>query len=260
MEPVSFMENILAVGIAECSAAIDGSEGLLFALFMAGFAGGATHCLGMCGPFVISQVQARLEAVPARDMSEFKRLTGGALLPYHMGRGTTYSILGALAALASKQLMQAPHLDWLAGGLLALAAVFFIGYALRGLGVRLPGAGVGGANREGRLARAWGRMVKPLFQHPTGLRGFVLGVALGFIPCGLVYGALAAAGASGDWLTAVFAMAAFWVGTVPALFGLGLAGGALLGRWPDIARQAAPVLLLINGAFLMYLAFQVLKY
>jgi len=31
-----------------------------------------------------------------------------------------------------------------------------------------------------------------------------------------------------------------------------------LGRWPDIARQAAPVLLLINGVFLLYLATQLL--
>ncbi|MCW8916830.1 MAG: sulfite exporter TauE/SafE family protein, partial [Magnetovibrio sp.] len=79
-----------------------------------------------------------------------------------------------------------------------------------------------------------------------------------FIPCGLVYGALAAASASGEWLTGAFAMLAFWLGTVPALFGLGLAGGAVLGRWPDIAKQAAPVLLILNGLFLFYLASQLL--
>ena len=50
-------------------------------------------------------------------------------------------------------------------------------------------------------------------------------------------------------------MAAFWLGTTPALLGLGVAGGAILGRWPGFARQAAPVLLLVNGAFLFYLAY-----
>jgi len=259
MDQAVFLQSLLAVGVAQCSAAIDGSEGLLFALFMAGFAGGATHCLGMCGPFVISQVQARLEAVSVRQMSELKRLAGGALVPYHLGRGTTYSALGGVAALASKQLMRVPALHWIAAALLAFAALFFLGYALRGLGVRLPRIqGLAAPGAAGTLARSWGKMIKPLFVHPVGFRGYGLGVALGFIPCGLVYGALAAAAASGDWLTGVFAMLAFWLGTVPALLGLGLAGGALLGRWPDIARQAAPVLLIVNGGFLFYLAWQLL--
>jgi len=259
MDQGAFLESLLAAGVAQCSAAIDGSEALLFALFMAGFAGGVTHCIGMCGPFVISQVQARLEAVSARDMSEFKRLTGGALVPYHLGRGTTYMVLGALAALASQQLMKVPALNWVAAGLLAFAALFFLGYALRGLGIYLPGSkSVEGSRGEGTLARAWGKTIKPLFTHPVGFRGYALGVALGFIPCGLLYGALAAAAASGEWLTGAFAMLAFWLGTVPALLGLGVAGGALLGRWPDIARQAAPVLLIVNGCFLFYLAWQLL--
>lgn len=259
MDQAAFMESLLAAGIAQCSAAIDGSEGLLLALFMAGFAGGATHCLGMCGPFVISQVQARLEAVSVQNMSEFKRLSGGALLPYHLGRGTTYMLLGALAALATQQVTRVPALHNLAAGLLVFAGLFFWGYALRGLGISVPGMkGLDGSAKEGVLTKAWGRAIKPLFAHPTGVRGYGLGLALGFIPCGLLYGAVAAAGASSVLLTGVFGMFAFWIGTVPALFGLGLAGGALLGRWPDIARQAAPVLLLINGGFLFYLAYQLL--
>lgn len=256
MDPSPFFENLLIAGIAECSAAIDGSEGLLVAMFLAGFAGGFSHCLGMCGPFVISQVQARLEAVPAHAMNEFKRLSGGALLPYHFGRVSTYMALGMIGALATRQLAQLDALRWVAAALLGFAGLFFIGYALRGLGLLLPGMqGIDASGGEGTLARAWGRVIKPLFKHPTGVRGYALGVTLGFIPCGLLYGALAAASASGQWLTAAFAMAAFWLGTVPALLGLGFAGGALLGRWPNIARQLAPVLLLINGAFLFYLGF-----
>ena len=259
MDPTPFMDSLLAAGIAQCSAAVDGSEGLLLALLLAGFTGGGLHCSAMCGPFVISQVQARLEAVPASTMSEFQRLKGGALLPYHLGRATTYSGLGAVAALASGKIMNVESLSWLAAALLGFAALFFVGYALRGLGVSFPFSQDLDARRgEGTLARAWGRTIKPLFTHPVGLRGYFLGMALGFIPCGLVYGALAAAAASGQWLTAAFAMVAFWLGTVPALFGIGIAGGAILGRWPDIARQAAPVLLLVNAAFLFYLAWQML--
>jgi len=259
MDQTVFVETLFNAGITQCSAAIDGSEGLLFALFMAGLTGGISHCVGMCGPFVVSQVQGRLEAIPASSMNELKRVTGGALLPYHLGRATTYMALGGVAALVSGQLTALPMLSWVAAGLLGFAALFFIGYALRGLGIHLPYMHRGNTSvSEGTLARAWGRFIKPLFGHPTGIRGYGLGLALGFIPCGLVYGALAAAAASGQWLTAVFAMAAFWSGTVPALLGLGIAGGTILGRWPDAARQVAPVLLLLNAAFLLYLAIQML--
>lgn len=257
MDQAAFLQSLLTSGIAQCSAAIDGSEGLLLALFMAGLAGGASHCLGMCGPFVISQVQSRLEAVSLENMSEFKRLTGGALVPYHLGRGTSYAALGAVAALVSGQLTRMPALQNFATGLLVFAAVFFIGYALRSLGVNVPLLSRRPSPEKGHLTAVWSRLIKPLFGHPVGLRGYALGVALGFIPCGLVYGALAAAAASGDWLTGLFAMGAFWLGTVPALFGLGLAGGALLGRWPDLARQIAPLLLFVNGLFLLYLAWRI---
>ncbi|MEG3619042.1 sulfite exporter TauE/SafE family protein [Magnetovibrio sp. PR-2] len=253
-----FLQSLLLAGISHCSEAIDGSEGLLMALFMAGFAGGASHCIGMCGPFVLSQVQSRLEAVSLQNMSEFKRLSGGALFPYHFGRGTTYIVLGGLVGMASQQLVRLDSLKWLAAVLLAFAGVFFLGYALRSFGIQLIPVKDRNTAQEGVFARALGRWVKPLFAHPTGLRGYVLGLILGFIPCGLVYGALAATGAAGDWLTGVFAMMAFWLGTIPALFGLGLTGGALLGRWPDIAKQGAPVLLIVNGLFLMYLAWDVL--
>lgn len=262
MDQTPFLESLLTAGIAQCSTAIDGSEGLLFALFMAGFAGGFSHCLGMCGPFVISQVQARLEAVPAAAMNEFKRLSGGALIPYHLGRATSYMALGAVGAVATAQLAEIEALHWVAAALLAGAALFFIAYALRGLGITLPkmrtGMRGGEASGEGALARAWGRTIKPLFRHPTGFRGYALGIALGFLPCGLLYGALAAAAAGGDALTALFAMAAFWLGTVPALLAVGIAGGKIMGRWPDLARQIAPVLLLVNGAFLLYLVGQML--
>ena len=91
----------------------------------------------MCGPFVLSQVQSRLEAVSLQNMSEFKRLSGGALFPYHLGLGTTYMVMGALVGMASQQLVKLDHLKWLAAVLLGFAGLFFLGYALRSFGVQL---------------------------------------------------------------------------------------------------------------------------
>ena len=43
---------------------------------------------------------------------------------------------------------------------------------------------------------------------PSGWRHYALGVALGFLPCGLLYGALAAAAAAGAAVSGAFAMIA----------------------------------------------------
>ncbi len=253
METLAHIQTLLSAGIVQGTA----SKELLFALFMVGFAGSATHCLGMCGPFVISQTQARLEAVPASHMSEFKRLHGAALAPYHLGRGTTYIALGAVASLLTQKITEFSALHGLAALLLGFAALFFFGYALRGFGISLPfTASRNASGGEGLLAQAWGRAIKPLFRHPVGMRGYFLGITLGFLPCGLLYGAVAAAATSGQAVSGAFAMAAFWLGTVPALLGLGLAGGTILGRWPAIARRIAPLVLLFNAAFLLRLAWR----
>ncbi|MBY0430344.1 MAG: sulfite exporter TauE/SafE family protein, partial [Rhodospirillales bacterium] len=45
-------------------------------LFLTGLVGSLSHCAGMCGPFVLSQVAARLESRPASRMREWHRLTG----------------------------------------------------------------------------------------------------------------------------------------------------------------------------------------
>src|SRR4051794_25197968 len=72
--------------------------GLLAGLFAAGLAGSLLHCAPMCGGFVLGQVADRMARLPACRMCEWQRLSAAALLPYHLGRLTTYGLLGALAA------------------------------------------------------------------------------------------------------------------------------------------------------------------
>jgi sulfite exporter TauE/SafE len=81
-------------------------------------------------------------------------------------------------------------------------------------------------------------------------------VLLGFIPCGLLYGALAAAAATGDPLAGAMGMGAFTLGTIPALFGIGAAGQFAATRWRGIVDTVAPVLLIINAGILGFLAFE----
>ena len=91
--------TLIDAGLQQCGVDFGRDGGLFASLFMAGLVGGWSHCAGMCGPFVLAQVATRLEGVPASRMTEFHRLTGAAVLPYHFGRATTYAGIGAAAAL-----------------------------------------------------------------------------------------------------------------------------------------------------------------
>ena len=247
--------NLLISGFAQCRAVVVEHGGLLTSLLMAGLVGSATHCVGMCGPFVLGQTVARLEARPATEMREFHRLAGAALVPYHLGRMTTYAGLGAGAAALAGGVIDMTGLKWLSAALLVLAALFFLGYAVTRLRVSLPWLSSGG---ESWWSRRIGRFVRPLFDRPVGLRGYALGLALGFLPCGLLYGALAGAAASGGALSGALAMAAFAAGTVPALFAIGLAGHVVGRQWQGAVARVMPVVMMINAAALSYLAWRVI--
>ena len=99
-------------------------------------------------------------------------------------------------------------------------------------------------------------LVRPLFARPEGWRGYILGVALGFLPCGLLYGALAAAAASGRPLAGALAMLAFSLGTVPSLLAVGVAGHVASQRFRSAALHLMPALMLVNAAVLSYLAWR----
>jgi len=232
-----------------------GLPALALALFLAGLAGGFTHCAGMCGPFVAAQVAAGIHGARG-DFSEWSRLKGALLVPYHLGRFTTYVALGALSGLAAQSLRQTGAFHYVAAALLGLAALAFAVQALgRGAAFlpRLPGAKL-----AARFSDALAAAAKPLLSGDGRISThYALGVVLGFLPCGLLYGALAAAAATGDAGAGALVMASFTLGTVPALVGVGMIGDFLLRR----SRAAGAIfagLLLINAGLLFLLALRAL--
>jgi hypothetical protein len=242
----------LLAGLSHCGVLLDAESGLLTTLGLAGLVGGASHCAGMCGPFVLSQVASRLEGMPAEHMREWHRLTGAAVIPYHLGRATTYAGLGGLGAGLAGRLAYGGGLHWLSAGLLLFAALFMVAMALPAVKLRVMGGGPRGGWWSRRLAALTG----PLFGRPTGWRGYLLGLLLGFIPCGLLYGALAAATASGTALGGMAAMLVFTAGTVPGLLAVGVAGHLAGRQWRGPILRYAPLLLLINAGVLTWLAWR----
>jgi sulfite exporter TauE/SafE len=248
MAEADTLSLLLHSGVAVCRTSVSANGGLIGSLFLTGLLGSLSHCAGMCGPFVLSQVAARLEAVPASRMSEWHRLAGAALLPYHLGRATTYAVLGATAALAAGALGGTAR--WLGAGLLALAAIVMLVLAVP----RLKGLAAG----ESQWAASIGRLASPLFRAPVGWRGWLLGMILGYIPCGLVYAALAAAAASGDAIAGAAGMLAFAAGTVPMLVAVGAVGHAAVVHWRAPLLKWAPLLLALNAVVLGFMAWRMM--
>jgi len=246
------LQHFVLPALAACHGAIEAYGPLWVTLFIAGLLGSFTHCVGMCGPFVVSQTVARLEAVPRVEINEFKRLAGAALVPYHLGRLTTYGVLGAIAGGIADSAIHLTGFTSLSSVLLLLAAAIFSGYAVKSWRSHSPTKPSGGSSL---LANWLGKSIRPLFARPTGFRGYGLGVALGFLPCGLLYAALSAAAASSGPISGGMAMVAFAVGTVPALFVVSYASHTASQYWRGLASRALPVVLLLNASTLSYLAY-----
>jgi sulfite exporter TauE/SafE len=226
-----------------------GVPAVMAALFLAGLAGGATHCAGMCGPFVIAQSAAVADRAQAGGM--LARLSGAALLPYHLGRMIGYGVLGALAGGLAGVVALGTGFHYILAALLAVAALLMFAQASARIAALLP------RMPAPRLPGGLQRRLGALLAAPTGLRGVALGLMLSALPCGLLYGALAGAAATGSVLGGALAMVAFVVGTMPALMGVALLGRFFGRRAGPGMRLAGAALFALNGAMLAAMALRV---
>jgi len=232
--------------LQHCQAFISSQNGVVITLFMAGLVGSATHCVGMCGPFVAAGVKPSESGAPI-----FQRVKGAALLPYHVGRMTTYMFLGMISAYLSRYIIATPYGKWATLIMLSLAGMLFILAAFPALKQPLTFPSVrffGGAKQ------IISQFTKPLMNQHSSTDHYIMGVMLGFIPCGLLFASLMLAATVAQPLTAALGMMAFSLGTFPALFGVGLGSHYVRSRWPHGTHNLVRVLLVCNGIGLFAIA------
>ena len=203
------------------------------AIFALGLAG-SLHCLGMCGPIVLSYSVALRGPRPA------------AHLAYNSGRILTYMLLGALAGTAGRAIALAGRLAGLASGarIFAGAAMIVAGIVMIGL---VPSNSLVKIRRPG-VMQSIGRLIL----GPAVRSKFTLGLVLGFLPCGMIYAALLKALESGGALAGALTMLAFGLGTATTLFAAGLISsiaGARLGQW---SNRVAAVSVMLFGVILLW--------
>ncbi len=146
-------------------------------------------------------------------------------LAYSLGRVASYCAAGALAGGLG-------GLGLLYGGLFPVRILLLVAANALVILLGLSLAGAGSAVRlletaGGVVWRTLTRLGARLAPASTSARAFAVGLAWGWIPCGLVYGVLATALVSGSAPRGAAVMAAFGLGTLPNLLAAGLAAGSL---------------------------------
>ena len=224
---------------------------VIISLFSLGLFGGFTHCIAMCGPFVLTQVNNRLQKLPIEKLNNFQKLSGIALVPYHLGRITTYTLVGGLASFLTVNLKEVSGFKLLSAIMLFIAAVVFIANAFSQIKLRIK------LPFKINLLKNCQLLIKfmgLLFADPYKFKGYVLGIMLGFIPCGLLYGAVIATASLDNYFVAALAMLCFGIATIPALFFTACGSYLLLSKIEKGLKLFAKVILLINGIVLLIMA------
>lgn len=196
-------------------------------VFFAGLLGTA-HCLGMCGPLILSI---------ASGASSWNNVLARQLV-YSLGRIFSYSVLGMVAGYVGARLAgYSSSLINIPATLAILAGVLFCYQGLKAAGVFSLAPKIFSGLLEKRIRNS-SRATKHQVNHDCGVAGLfapyfrgrdlrgvmVAGVLTGFLPCGLLYGMLAMAASTHHLLWGGAIMLTFGLGTMPLLVLAGVGG------------------------------------
>jgi sulfite exporter TauE/SafE len=221
---------------------------LYLIFFTTGFTVGFGHCIGMCGPLVVS-FSLNLKGKNIFISHAF----------YNVGRILTYAVLGGLMGVAGSFTAVSAKIVGLQQGALIATGVLIV---VMGLAMNewLPFGKY--FRRENHTGGIFVRGFSKLSAIKSTYAYFPIGLLLGLLPCGPVYTALIAAAGTGigspnvlyGFLSGAGLMVAFGLGTVPALIlvaklaGLGwLTSRRLIYRIGSVLMILAGVVYIVRG-------------
>ena len=222
----------------------------LFSMFMLGILG-TGHCIGMCGPLVI--------AFPARS-GKF-----ASHLYYHLGRILTYVVIGSVmggigAGLAEIAAVTGGNYPvWVARiqmGVSFVAALFLMVFGLARLGIVSEPGWMAMASPE--KLPGYRKLLKSAFSKNRQTEMLILGMMMGFLPCGLSFAAFTRALPSGSPMNGAGLVLAFALGTVPGLLLLGTGASGFARRYQSHSDIIAGLLLIYMAAELAAQVFSAL--
>ena len=237
---------------------------LLSTMFLTGVTSGLSHCVGMCGPIAISQLNIRL--LNKEHMTGMQKIRCSFAVSYYIGKAITYSILcGTTFFLATY--LNFIFLKYCAFIIMVFTAFSFIqsgtSYFFKSFDFRqLKDFFSFSTTRLLHYVSAIQSKQNKKSQHneyKSALNQWLTGLMLGLIPCGLVYSIIVLIIARSDniWI-AIFSMFIFGIGTIPALFIVSYIGQHTFLKWRKFFDMLYTVSMFFNAWLLLNYAFQFL--
>ncbi len=191
---------------------------------------GSFHCVGMCGPIAI--------ALPLNNDTWLTRILGS--LVYNSGRTLTYAFMGMIFGIIGMGLKMSGLQQWVSilMGIIMVLSVLLPAFFRKSHFYH---------NTITRFTQFLRNHFHRLFMIRSYTSLFAIGVLNGFLPCGLVYIAIAGALATGDLVRGTLFMVWFGVGTIPMLFVLNIAGNVLSSRLRTAIRRIIPLVIVLIG-------------
>ncbi|WP_404358062.1 sulfite exporter TauE/SafE family protein [Methylotuvimicrobium sp. KM1] len=173
------------------------------------------HCIGMCGSIIGTLT---LSLKPEVRTSKAKLFP--YVLNYNLGRISSYALAGMLVGFI-EAILTMPFgeghghrvLQVLSAAIMTSAGLYIAGWFPRFAYIEKAGS------RFWKLIEPYGRRLIPVKTHK---QAFLFGMIWGWLPCGLVYAALALAATTGDIIRSGLTMLAFGFGTLPAVISVGI--------------------------------------
>ncbi|HEX5625163.1 MAG TPA: sulfite exporter TauE/SafE family protein [Saprospiraceae bacterium] len=193
---------------------------------------GSFHCIGMCGPIALG-----FTGNPEKPIDRFK-----SIFLYNFGRAVSYAAMGLLLGLIGNQFALAGYqqiLSIVMGVFVIL--VLLIGHYYKG---------------NNKILARWNFQIKSLLAETlnkpkTPWYALEVGLINAWLPCGLVYLALASAIASGHALSGSLLMFSFGMGTIPLMATLMALGKYITVSWRAKINKLVPVFILAASSLLI---------
>ena len=210
-----------------------------WAAFLIGLAG-SLHCAGMCSPIALT-----IPISPKYKITSFFALTF-----YNLGRTTTYIAIGLIVGFFAQGLDLTGFQNYfsiLTG--ISLIFIFLFSLNVEGWIGQLP--------FYRKVHKLIGRVMRFSAKghqggKPSFTSSYLVGLANGLLPCGLVYMAIAGALTTAGPKEGMLFMAFFGLGTFPMLTFIPVFVQTAGKRFQLQARKYIPVLLLVMAILFIY--------
>ena len=173
------------------------------------------HCIGMCGS-IIGTLTLSLSA----DIRNNKALLLPFVFNYNLGRiisytlaGSLVGVLGVLVVMPFDNVHGHRVLQLLSAIVMFNAGLYIAGWFPRFAYIEKMGT------KLWKKIEPFGRRLIPV---KSATHAYLFGMVWGWLPCGLVYTALAVSATTGDVARSTLTMLSFGAGTLPAVMGVGI--------------------------------------